>query len=604
MAVNRSNRLHYCVVLCLLILGTASAGIAHAKVAFVFPNGTQVCLLDPPEASRAILSDGPTPFFSVLTTLDMAVRMQEELNPQTPAANRERFKAFVRNSVQSWTPAEEQSLLDAVKVVHAACRKYAPALIPPKWSFIKTNGDEEGAAFYTRGPHIVLPEPRLSGGTPTRALANAIAHEAFHVYSRYHPQKRRELYRAIGFTYLGKVNLGAYLSSRRITNPDAPDCSYGISLRDANGRSFWAVPVVYSKHPRFERELGGLFAYVNWGYFEVRRKGKTWEVAAGPYGVPQPVDLSRTRGFFEQVGTNSQYLIHPEEILADNAALLVMTGGEGPAVRDPKTLAKVRKVLAPGSARASIGTPPSSKLAKKPSAPGRGTASQTVRAVLPRRVKVILRSGEVVPIRQGRASLGDPDVIAVVYEGAPPKAVQRLKEILQSGSNEYPSFTKSEKYPPWVYDKIRQMLPGRLGEIIAQMAKEETEHRAEERGAPYLDVSNQAETGYARMYLVSDEAMRLATAEGRYLGFIPVADTKFGTAVVNNPQSGEWTGFGPADFAAWLAHRLAAGDNRLRLPRIPPETYGDWESWVRDFITQQYARQLEDAGLLTKQGTG
>lgn len=356
-----AGRFHCRVVLSILILSTLWPGIAHAKVAFVFPDRTQVCLLDPAEASRAILSDAPTPFFSVLSTLDMAVRMQEELNPKSDASNRARFRAFVRDSVRPWTPAEERVVLEAVRIVHAACRRNAPALIPARWSFIKTSGNEEGGAFYTRGPHIVLPQTHLPGGgiqepqltQEAQHLARVIAHEAFHVYSRYHPQKRRELYRVIGFAHLGKVNFGAHLSWRRITNPDAPDYSYGISLRDARSRLFRAVPVVYSRHPQFQQGQGGLFNYVSWGYFEVQQKGKAWEVAGGPpYGLPEPVDLSRVKGFYEQVGRNTRYLLHPEEILADNAALIIMTGGEGPEVRDPKTLAKIWKLLAPKNPRA------------------------------------------------------------------------------------------------------------------------------------------------------------------------------------------------------------------------------------------------------------
>ena len=48
-------------------------------------------------------------------------------------------------------------------------------------------------------------------------------------------------------------------------------------------------------------------------------------------------------GFLEQVGRNTQYLIHPDEILADNFALLVM--GEQ-NVQSPEILQKVKTVLA------------------------------------------------------------------------------------------------------------------------------------------------------------------------------------------------------------------------------------------------------------------
>jgi len=226
-----------------------------------------------------------------------------------------------------------------------------------------------------------------------------------------------------------------------------------------------------------------------------------------------------------------------------------------------------------------------------------GGGKTVVRKPLPRATKVILKDGRLVPAGEGRASLSDPGVMAVVYEGAPPAAVQRLKEILESGSNEYPDFTSSEKYPPWVYDKIREMLPGKLGEIIARMAKMESEAPLEERafGGPALDLSNLEETGYDTMYLISDQAKQSFIQRGTPADANLVADTRFGTVVAS--KVGIHT---PAQVAVWLAHRLAAGDERIKLPRIPPEPYKDWQSWVRDFSTEEYARQLEDEGILPK----
>jgi hypothetical protein len=47
-------------------------------------------------------------------------------------------------------------------------------------------------------------------------------------------------------------------------------------------------------------------------------------------------------GFYEQVGRNTEYIIHPEEILADNFAMLVMGDQNVPS---PEILRKVQGVL-------------------------------------------------------------------------------------------------------------------------------------------------------------------------------------------------------------------------------------------------------------------
>ena len=54
------------------------------------------------------------------------------------------------------------------------------------------------------------------------------------------------------------------------------------------------------------------------------------------------VGPSRVSGFFEQVGRNTDYLIHPEEILAENFALLVLNERQ---VASRAILQRIREIL-------------------------------------------------------------------------------------------------------------------------------------------------------------------------------------------------------------------------------------------------------------------
>jgi hypothetical protein len=58
----------------------------------------------------------------------------------------------------------------------------------------------------------------------------------------------------------------------------------------------------------------------------------------------QPVlaSLEEVSGFFEQVGRNTKYVIHPEEILAENFALLIVDEHDAPS---PEILQKMRLIL-------------------------------------------------------------------------------------------------------------------------------------------------------------------------------------------------------------------------------------------------------------------
>jgi hypothetical protein len=55
------------------------------------------------------------------------------------------------------------------------------------------------------------------------------------------------------------------------------------------------------------------------------------------------IDPTREPAFLAQVGRNTDYLIHPDEILADNFVRLVFAD---PQVRTPQILEQMRHILA------------------------------------------------------------------------------------------------------------------------------------------------------------------------------------------------------------------------------------------------------------------
>ena len=52
--------------------------------------------------------------------------------------------------------------------------------------------------------------------------------------------------------------------------------------------------------------------------------------------------MQQISGFFEQVGRNTRYIIHPEEILADNLTLLVLQKRN---LASPEVVEKMKTIL-------------------------------------------------------------------------------------------------------------------------------------------------------------------------------------------------------------------------------------------------------------------
>lgn len=206
---------------------------------------------------------------------------------------------------------------------------------------IKTSGEEEGNAAYTRGRSIVLPRSMVQ--RPEPFLKRLLAHELFHILSRNHPTARNALYQTIGFRYCGEIEFPPALAPRKITNPDAPRNDYCIRVK-VNGEATWVVPILFSTTERYD--VGGkksLFDYMQTALLAIDGgSDRPVRPKKGPEG-PLLFDADQATGFFDQVGRNTDYSIHPEEILAENFALLVL-GEEN--VPSPEILSKIKETLA------------------------------------------------------------------------------------------------------------------------------------------------------------------------------------------------------------------------------------------------------------------
>ena len=74
---------------------------------------------------------------------------------------------------------------------------------------------------------------------------------------------------------------------------------------------------------------------------EITESNSYWNVAESDNNL-NLYSVKEIRDFYEQVGKNTGYIIHPEEILADNFALLILGNKK---VKSPKIISELNKVL-------------------------------------------------------------------------------------------------------------------------------------------------------------------------------------------------------------------------------------------------------------------
>lgn len=301
-----------------------------------------VMLLAGDEAREAIVEDEHDPFFKTLSTMDLSLRLARPVDEKEREAAERLLRKVFKDAVTTWSGKEVADLLAACRVVLNNAEQRAPSFVPARWRFVVTDGTEEARAAYTRHDAIILPKQKLGATGP--ALERLVAHETAHVFSRANPALRDRLYARLGFRKVGPISLGP-LAGRRITNPDAPIVEHVIRVQAPGKGEVDAALVTYSREPAFDPRRGRtLFDYLRVRLFAV-------DVAATPPcldtrgGVPEGWEPSAVGGFFEQVGRNTRYIIHPEEILADNLALLMMSPGPGRAVADERLLTDLAEII-------------------------------------------------------------------------------------------------------------------------------------------------------------------------------------------------------------------------------------------------------------------
>ena len=248
----------------------------------------------------------------------------------------EEYINFIGAQTLEW---DENDKAKFKKIIQIASSKLAPYTrhIPPDIYLIKTTGKDEGAAPYTRGISIVLPNRTVRQST--KGLERLFYHELFHIISRNKTQLRDELYALIGFKPCDVVSLPDDLMLRRISNPDAPVVEHCIRVTE-NDMPHWVAPVLFSRIPEYDPKVGGTF----FRYLEMRLMAIDRDTAKPILRDDKPVMFQpkEVEGFFEQIGNNTSYILHPEETLANNFVFLI-TKKQGLA--NPEIPKKIKAVL-------------------------------------------------------------------------------------------------------------------------------------------------------------------------------------------------------------------------------------------------------------------
>jgi len=273
-------------------------------------------------------------FTASLSPFDLQCRMKSDKEVTLA-----QWKQFVAQRVRPWEKADAETVTQSLERLSKRLASFRLPL-PPMIRLVRTTGEEESNAAYTRGTAIVLPSKVMS--YEATQLDRLLTHELFHLLSRQDGAIRARLYGIIGFELCEPIELPRSLAPRRITNPDAPLTDCTIALKRADGKTFVGAPVLYSSTKEYDAKRGAsLFQSLVFRLLVVERRGGHYDPVSAR-GEPVVIDPHKEPEFLDKVGKNTNYLIHPDEILADNFVRLVMEDKDVPT---PRIIEEMRRVL-------------------------------------------------------------------------------------------------------------------------------------------------------------------------------------------------------------------------------------------------------------------
>jgi hypothetical protein len=298
----------------------AGAAATFAPEAWELKPGTRVELATAAEGARLLSSRDA--FVEEMSPFDRGARLKTDRD-----VSEAEYLAFAGSQARDWTAAEKTRLEEIL----GAFRQKTAGLdlpLPPAVVFVKTTGLEEGRAAYCRGASVVLPQG-LVDGDPAQ-LSETVFHELFHVYRTHNPGKRAALYRIVGFAPSAQIPLPEPLARRKLTNPDAPRIDSVIRVK-VDGVATPVTPVILGAADRYDVSRGGeFFQQMQFRLLVLDERGGSFRPAGES---PRLLEPSQTLDYLEQTGRNTQYVIHPEEILADNFVQLVNGRADAPTPR-------------------------------------------------------------------------------------------------------------------------------------------------------------------------------------------------------------------------------------------------------------------------------
>ena len=283
------------------------------------------------EEGRRLIAQHDT-YTDRLTTFDLNYRCQKG------HATLDEYLTNCQNAVRDFSPQEHDLIEYMLCEINSELKRHGMMLPQMEQiNLVRTSGQEEnGVVGYTRGNTIYLCQNAFIGNEGE--LERILVHELFHILTRNNFAFRQRMYGIVGFTLTDKTFVyPPEYATRFFSNPDVSDqICYAYIQND--GRLRKVMPMMCSSRPYCG---GHVMRYARPCYYELDEHDEFLHDENGRLCF-YAFDWNDEH-YLELVGRNTSYLVHPEEVLAENFVLAVL--GTLEELPNPEIVENIRQAL-------------------------------------------------------------------------------------------------------------------------------------------------------------------------------------------------------------------------------------------------------------------
>ncbi len=274
----------------------------ESRVSIQFP--------DKKESMQILVAPEKENLLQYISQRDIEIQTRKTFTDKTTAI--EGFKSSFKQHLVTPSEKEMKKLNKVLDEVTNEIEAWKPGLLPNRIRLVLMDGTHYGQnVFYTLEDAIFIPRSSIDG-LPAKDFKSVMIHECYHIISRYFsPENKDGMYAIFGYEKAkNPIRIPGNVKEVALTNPDGIRPEWYITCQTPDGEKK-LLPYLVDK--------GGnnqfYFLHIDLRFYEIDENNSI--------SKDKFYTINDLKDFNEITGGNTSYILHADEVLAENFVAII-----------------------------------------------------------------------------------------------------------------------------------------------------------------------------------------------------------------------------------------------------------------------------------------